>query len=256
MGNDRKAAGRRPDKNRRQWPAKAAGKETLAPRQKPGQKQRQECTPASLAQVFSSINCPCPEGALAGLASYINMLMRWNRVMNLVGSRTWQDAAKDLVADCLHLAVFLETLNLPDNPLTWDPGAGAGLPGIPLRLVWQKGSYHMVEIRQKRALFLSQALGTLSLQKTYAHNMDINAFMGSEKADLVISRAFMPWDKVLALFSDHLADNGQIVFMASRMPDADDFAAHASSCRLAAEHAYQSGSTSRCFFAVQKEARI
>ncbi len=216
----------------------------------------QECTAESLARVLQEAECPCPEGSLDGLAAYLGMLMRWNRIMNLVGARSWQAAAKDLAADCLHLAKFLETLPLPAEPLCWDPGAGAGLPGIPLRLVWHKGSYHMVEIRQKRALFISQCLGTLSLPNTYVHNMDINAFMESTmkdcKADLVVSRAFMPWEKVLALFADHLAPGGLVVFMAGQIPAEPDFRARAEGYVLAGTCTYKSGAGTRSFFAARK----
>lgn len=216
--------------------------------------KQQECTPESLARVLKEAGCPCPQGkSLEGLAAYLAMLMRWNRIMNLVGARSWQAAARDLVADCLYLAEFLETLPLPESPVTWDPGAGAGLPGIPLRLVWQKGTYHMVEIRQKRALFISQALGTLSLPETYVHNRDIAAFMGNNVADLVVSRAFLPWEKVLALFADHLAPRGQIVFMANEIPEASAFAAAAKGYVLAETHTYKSGDGKRSFFVARKK---
>ncbi len=214
----------------------------------------QECTAESLARVLEETGCPCPCGkSLEGLAAYLAMLMRWNRIMNLVGARSWQAAARDLAADCLYLAEFLETLPLPESPVTWDPGAGAGLPGIPLRLVWQKGSYHMIEIRQKRALFISQALGTLSLPQTFVHNTDISAFMGDKVADLVVSRAFLPWEKVLALFADHLAPDGQVVFMANEIPVASDFAAGAKGYVLTETHTYKSGSGTRSFFVARKE---
>ena len=124
---------------------------------------------------------PCPEDALPSLLEYVNMLMRWNARMNLVGARTWEEAVEDLIADCLRLKDFLETLPLADDPVSWDPGAGAGLPGIPLRCVWNKGTYHMIEVRSKRALFLSQVLGTIDLARTYVHNEDINKFMRGKK---------------------------------------------------------------------------
>lgn len=216
---------------------------------------KQECTAQSLAKVLHEAGCPCPEGSLDGLATYLAMLMRWNRIMNLVGSSSWQEAAGDLVADCLHLAGFLDSLPLPENPVSWDPGAGAGLPGIPLRLVWNKGSYHMIEIRQKRAMFISQVLGTLSLPRTYVHNTDIRAFMGGSKADLIVSRAFMPWEKVLDLFADHLEEGAHIVFMATSIPAEQDFYAHTNDYVPAGTLTYKSGSGTRSFFVARKAGR-
>ena len=74
------------------------------------------------------------------LAAYLDMLVRWNRRTNLVGARTWQEAAL-LALDSLPLARLLDRLPLPAAPCVWDLGAGAGLPGIPLRCVWKRSSW-------------------------------------------------------------------------------------------------------------------
>lgn len=213
------------------------------------------CTAAALARVLNKAGAACPENALPGLAEYIAMLMRWNRVMNLVGARTWQVAAEDLVADCLRLADFLKTLPLPGAPVCWDLGSGAGLPGVPLRLIWTNGTYDMVELRQKRALFLSQVLGTLNLPRTAVHNMDARLFFKDRQADLVVSRAFLPWDQVLALVEPHLADGAHVVFMAREIPAPAELSARAPDFTPAGQHAYACRAGTRCFWAVRMEQR-
>ena len=76
--------------------------------------------------------------------------------MNLVGTRTAEDTFFTLVVDSLHLGRFLrEDVEYSAAPCCWDLGSGAGLPGLPLRMIWQEGDYWMVEAREKRALFLS-----------------------------------------------------------------------------------------------------
>lgn len=165
----------------------------------------------------------------AGLATYLELLMQWNRAMNLVGARSWEDALDRLVCDSFELADFLRqevmpALSLPadsdhsategtDAPLTWDLGAGAGLPGIPLRLVWQAGTYWLVEAREKRALFLATALARLSLPRTKVFRGRVEAFMPGRLADIILSRAFMPWREVLRLVGGHLKPGGQVVLL-------------------------------------------
>ena len=78
--------------------------------------------------------------------------------MNLVGARDWQTALLNLLADSFYLDQFMNGLDLPANPEIWDLGSGAGLPGIPLRIIRQDGIYRMVEAREKRALFIANAL--------------------------------------------------------------------------------------------------
>lgn len=210
-------------------------------------------TPALLVAELEKSGCSCPSAALEPLCTYLSMLMRWNRKMNLVGAHTWQEAASDLVADCLRLADFLDTLPLPEDPLCWDPGAGAGLPGIPLRTVWTRGSYHMIEVRSKRALFLAQVLGTLSLPRTHVHNQNVQSFWGSALADLVVSRAFLPWEEVITLLADHVAEGGHIVFMSRMIPEASDLAKVHAGFELAASTSYEGPSGTRTLWAVRKD---
>ena len=157
-----------------------------------------------------------PEAAQAVLAGYLELLMKWNRVMNLVGTRTWQATFRTLIVDSLHLARFLRTLPLPEAPETWDLGAGAGLPGIPLRAVWQAGTYHLVDAREKRTLFLSNVLARHPLPGTVVFRGRVEEFMPTRpKADCVVSRAFLPWPAVLELVRGHMAPGGMVVFLAN-----------------------------------------
>lgn len=158
-------------------------------------------------------------GQAEALALYLELLMQWNARMNLVGARTWEQAFDDLAADSLHLAALLRELAalgaLPIEPLCLDLGAGAGLPGIPLRIVWPHGTYHMIEPREKRALFLGVALARLGLPGTHAIRSRAEDLpQALRRADLVVSRAFMPWRDYLALAKELLAPGGICLVMA------------------------------------------
>lgn len=158
---------------------------------------------------------------VAGLAAYVAALMRWNTRMNLVGARTWREAARDLLADSLELAVFFRSLHgeglLPDAPVVWDLGAGAGLPGIPLRLFWPAGDYHLVEARQKRSIFLADMCARLELPRTFVHGERAETFFAAHEGQgqVVVSRAFMPWQALLPFVEPHLARPALAVFLAN-----------------------------------------
>jgi 16S rRNA (guanine527-N7)-methyltransferase len=179
--------------------------------------------PRELAAEAAALGCILDDATLRDLGVYLELLMRWNRAMNLTGARTWQEALRTLVVDSLRLAPFLEQLPLPASPLCWDPGAGAGLPGIPLRLLWRRGEYWMIEAREKRALFLSTVLARLDMPGTHVHRGRLEQFMAGHPAgqappDLVLSRAFMPWRKLLALVGDRLGADGAVVFLFNEPP--------------------------------------
>ena len=124
-------------------------------------------SPRDVADWGNRAGFTLPESALVPLAAYLDLLMQWNKVMNLVGTRSAEETFFTLVVDSLHLARFLtEKVALAAAPSCWDLGSGAGLPGLPLRMLWTEGEYWLVESREKRALFLSTALARHPLSGT------------------------------------------------------------------------------------------
>ncbi len=175
-----------------------------------------DCSPQVLGTLCAAAGFPLTKEQSSQLAVYLDLLMRWNRMMNLVGARHWRDALDDLILDSFHLAAFLREHilpTLPPDPVAWDLGAGAGLPGIPLRMIWQDGSYCMVESRDKRTIFLSTVLARCPLKGTQVFRGRAEQFMEGKKADLIVSRAFMPWKDMLAFVRGHLTKEGCVVFL-------------------------------------------
>ena len=198
------------------------------------------------------------------ITDYLFLLQKWNQSMNLVGKKLWQDVLSELVIDSLHLAKFLEenprthndsfpafsakqakkkytfndaTFLEHDSSLqTWDLGAGAGIPGIPLRILWQTGTYHMIEVREKRCLFLNTALTTLGLPHNHVFLGKAEDFMSNNAkkgifADLIVSRAFMPFEKMLPFVAPYLrkkdqnqnSRKGSIIFLTLEKLDAKKY---------------------------------
>lgn len=208
-------------------------------------------TPESLQAACAALGCPVPEQAYSPLLTYLSLLMQWNTVMNLVGTHSWRETLESLLADSFYLAEFLQSLALPAEPECWDLGAGAGLPGIPLRMVWQQGHYTLVEAREKRALFLSTVVARAGLSKTAVFRGRAEAFFAqAQPADVVVSRAFLPWQEVLAFIEPHIQPTGLAIFltlepMPARVP--------AGWCAVQ-QQAYAIEGDTRYFWALQRQA--
>lgn len=200
-----------------------------------------------------------PEQA-AALAAYLEVLTVWNRRVNLVGHAGWEEILDDLVADSLHLAAFLESpgvaglFDAAGGPVSLDFGAGAGLPGIPLRILWGRGEYVLIEIRAKRAVFLAEALARLGLQRTSVFSGRAEdapgRFVTPERPGLVLclSRAFLPWPKFLAFAAGHAGGLGReyaVLTMTGERPGDDPETIDGAGFVLAAETAYPAGGKSR-----------
>ena len=153
-------------------------------------------TPRNVALAASRLGRELTGPQADGLAAYLELLQTWNRKMNLVGPTRWPEMLDSLVADSWHLADLLAGLSLPPEPVTFDFGAGAGIPGVPLRLFWDVGQYLLIEPRAKRAGFLRQCLAQLRLPGTTVFEGRSEALAG-RCADICLSRAFQPWREFL-----------------------------------------------------------
>ena len=165
------------------------------------------------------------------LAGYLALLTRFRRKINLVGPADWQTMLETLVADSWHLADFLAGpgaafLPAGDAPVVGlDFGAGAGLPGIPLRAFYDRGPYYLLESREKRCVFLAEAAARLGLtaglrvapgrvERTVPPILAAHpgAFM------LCLGRAFAPWPQFLSLCRELVRAPMAVVTMTGEAP--------------------------------------
>lgn len=177
----------------------------------------------------SSIEPILPDAsAQAKLETYMDMLQAWNRALNLTGMKDRSRIFSHLIYDSFYLAAFLQSMNaglFTEDTLTVDLGSGAGLPGIPLRLVWEQGHYALVEIRQKRAIFLENVLAIFHIPNTRVYNLSAEEFLKSASSDIktdklhpvcIISRAFKPWPELLQFIQPYLPPHGCQIIMANQ----------------------------------------
>lgn len=146
--------------------------------------------------------------------------------MNLVGPFSWNRILTELIADSWHLADFLDELPLSENLRSFDLGAGAGLPGIPLRCFWTNGEYYLVEPREKRSVFMRHALRVLELPKTFVLQSGYEQISPHLlPADIILSRAFCPWKEFLEIAFSLLKKGGRAIVLASEIKPVgyDDF---------------------------------
>ncbi len=90
---------------------------------------------------------------------YLELLLVWNRVQHLTSLTSPAAIASELFADSL---LFFPLL--PRRPVVMaDIGAGAGIPGVPLRVIDPAISLTLIEAKRKRVSFLLALKRELSL---------------------------------------------------------------------------------------------
>jgi 16S rRNA (guanine527-N7)-methyltransferase len=118
--------------------------------------------------------------------SYLNLLARWQRVHRLVGSVDPVWIVEHLFLDSL---LFLKLLPSSTRSLL-DLGSGAGLPGIPIKIVRSEVEVTLVESRRRRASFLSTVVRELGLRGAHVMADRAEERLGEleERFDAVVMR--------------------------------------------------------------------
>lgn len=95
------------------------------------------------------------------LARYAELVAEWARRMNLTGFRDPLEIARRLI-----LPPLIWSRLLPCVPATIaDLGSGAGFPGIPLALGFERARVHLIEARERRHHFQRHVVRELGLSR-------------------------------------------------------------------------------------------
>lgn len=119
----------------------------------------------------------------AALGHHFELMVRWNRVLNLTAIRDMEEAIVRHYCECLYFASLL-----PTGPRILDYGPGAGFPGIPIAVVKPEFQVTLAESHQRKAAFLKEATRGVDNVSVVAQRVEDLA--GSW--DLVVSRAVDP----------------------------------------------------------------
>ena len=123
------------------------------------------------------------------LASYVALLLRWNRRMNLTGLRDEDSGLDRLVVEPLVAA-----RRVPRGARSLvDIGSGGGSPAVPLKLAVRGLALRMVESRGRKAAFLREVVRQLGLEDVVVESCRYEELLSRPElrgaADVVTLRA-------------------------------------------------------------------
>lgn len=93
-------------------------------------------------------------------ATYYDLLIDWNKVMNLTGITEKEEVNEKHFVDSLSVVKAVE-INSVENLI--DIGTGAGFPGIPLKIAFPNIKITLLDSLNKRIKFLNTVIDTLKL---------------------------------------------------------------------------------------------
>lgn len=165
-----------------------------------------------LASVIESANLS--ESAIASLETFADLLLRWNRTVNLIARSDEPNLWDRHIADSLQLIPYLT----PFPARAIDLGSGGGFPGLILAIATGI-PFDLIESDQRKCTFLREAARITGASAT-VHPMRIDA-ANIAPASLVTARALAPLPNLLALATPLLAENGVCLFLKGANADAE-----------------------------------
>ena len=122
--------------------------------------------------------------------AYYDLLIEWNKVMNLTAITEFEEVMSKHFVDSCALGKAVE---LDGKKRLLDVGTGAGFPGIPLKIIYPELEVVLLDSLNKRVKFLNEVierLGLTGITAIHGRAEDIakqKEYRGS--FDLVVSRA-------------------------------------------------------------------
>lgn len=146
---------------------------------------------------------------------YVDLLLKWNRTINLIGPATEPEIWQRHIEDSLRLVS-----EIPATAKTIaDFGSGAGLPGLVIALARPDLSVTLVEQDQRKAAFLTEAKSRLNLSHVTVANQSIESLVGNY--DVITARALAPLTHLLAHAEGKLAPKGICLFLKGAQAEAE-----------------------------------
>ena len=161
---------------------------------------------------FKELNISLSNEQINKFYDYMNLLIEWNKVMNLTGITD----PKEII-----LKHFIDSLTALDridkNQTIIDVGTGAGFPGIPIKIAYPKTKVVLLDSLNKRINFLNEVISKLDLKDITTVHGRAEDFGNNknhrERYDIAIARAVAPLNILLEYLMPFVKQDGKCICM-------------------------------------------
>jgi 16S rRNA (guanine527-N7)-methyltransferase len=170
---------------------------------------------AQLRAGCDALDLSVDAGQQQRLLDYVALLATWNKAYNLTAIRDESQMVTRHLLDSLAIAPFVSGQRL------LDVGTGAGLPGVPLAILFPERAFHLLDSNGKKTRFLFQVKTALGLDNMVVHQARVEAFRVAAPYDTVLSRAFASLQDMVQDCRHLLAPGGSFLAMKGALPSGE-----------------------------------
>ena len=161
---------------------------------------------------LKELNIELSDLQLKQFYNYMNILLEWNKFMNLTGITEPEEVITKHFVDSLTVLDKIDK-----NASVIDVGTGAGFPGIPIKIALPETKVVLLDSLNKRIKFLNEVIEKLELEdietihgraEEYGKNKNHR-----EKYDTAIARAVAPLNILLEYLMPFVKVNGKCLCM-------------------------------------------
>lgn len=164
---------------------------------------------------LSKLNINITELQLQQLERYYELLIEYNKVMNLTGITLKEDVYLKHFYDSLTIT---KVIDLNNYSTLCDVGTGAGFPGLVIKIIYPHLKVTLLDSLNKRLNFLNIVIKELNLKDITTIHTRVEEY--NKKFDITVARAVAPLNILLEYCIPITKVNGYFIAMKGKNEEA------------------------------------